>query len=57
VTIEDILVLDANTILVANDNNYPGTGGRGEEVKDNNEFIWLRLGTPLSLAEGVGQAQ
>jgi glycerophosphoryl diester phosphodiesterase len=57
VTIEDVLVLDANTILVANDNNYPGTGGRGEELKDNNEFIWLRLATPLSLAEGVGQAQ
>lgn len=57
VTIEDVLVLDANTILVANDNNYPGTGGRGEEVKDNNEFIWLKLETPLELAEGVGQAQ
>jgi hypothetical protein len=55
VTIEDVLVLDANTILVANDNNYPGTGGRGEEVKDNNEFIWLKLATPLELAEGVGQ--
>jgi hypothetical protein len=57
VTIEDVLVLDASTILVANDNNYPGTGGRGEEVKDNNEFIWLKLATPLELAEGVGQAQ
>jgi hypothetical protein len=57
VTIEDVLVLDANTILVANDNNYPGTGGRGQDVKDNNEFIWLRLATPLELAEGVGRAQ
>ena len=55
VTIEDVLVLDENTILIANDNNYPGTGGRGEEVKDNNEFIWLRLTTPLELARGVGQ--
>lgn len=57
VTIEDVLVLAANTILVANDNNYPGTGGRGEDLKDNNEFIWLKLATPLTLAEGVGQAQ
>jgi hypothetical protein len=57
VTIEDVIVIDENTILVANDNNYPGTGGRGEEVKDNNEFIWLRLAAPLELAERVGQVQ
>jgi hypothetical protein len=57
VTIEDVLVIDESTILVANDNNYPGTGGRGEEVKDNNEMIWLRLAEPLELAEGVGQTQ
>ncbi len=40
VTIEDVIVLDETTILVANDNNYPGTGGRGADVKDNNEIIW-----------------
>jgi hypothetical protein len=57
VTIEDVLVLNENTILVANDNNYPGTGGRGAEVKDNNEMIWLSLQEPLELAEGVGQGQ
>lgn len=57
VTIEDVLVLDESTILVANDNNYPGTGGRGADVKDNNEMIWLKLATPLTLAEGVGSAQ
>jgi glycerophosphoryl diester phosphodiesterase len=54
VTIEDVLVLDANTILVANDNNYPGTGGRGADVKDRNEMIWLKLEKPLTLAAGVG---
>ncbi len=54
-TIEDVLVLDANTLLVANDNNYPATGGRGAQVKDANEFIWLRLPTPLRLAPGVGR--
>ena len=57
VTIEDVLVLDENTILVANDNNYPGSGGRGADVKDNNEIIWLKLATPLTLAEGVGTPQ
>jgi hypothetical protein len=54
VTIEDVLVLDANTILVANDNNYPGTGGRGKDTKDANEMIWLKLEKPLTLAAGVG---
>jgi hypothetical protein len=54
VTIEDVVVLNANTILVANDNNYDGKGGRGAEVKDPNEFIWLRLEKPLTLGAGVG---
>ena len=57
VTIEDVIVLDETTILVANDNNYPGTGGRGKDVKDDNEMIWLKLATPLTLAEGVGMAK
>lgn len=57
VTIEDVLVLDANTILVANDNNYPGTGGRGKDVKDANEMLWLKLEKPLNLAAGVGTPQ
>lgn len=39
VTIEDILVLDNNRLLVINDNNYPGSAGREFGVPDNNEFI------------------
>ena len=54
-TIEDVLVLDANTILVANDNNYPGTGGRGADVKDPNEFLILKLDAPLTLGTGIGR--
>lgn len=50
VTIENVIVLDKKTILVANDNNYPATGGRGKDVKDQNEFIWLKLSTPLNFA-------
>jgi hypothetical protein len=54
VTIEDVVVLNSTTILVANDNNYDGRGGRGADVKDPNEFIWLKLEKPLTLAPGVG---
>ncbi len=54
VTIENVVVLNATTILVANDNNYDGKGGRGKEIKDPNEFIWLKLEKPLRLASGIG---
>lgn len=39
VTIEDLLVLDDNRLLVINDNNYPGSAGREFGVPDNDEFI------------------
>ena len=32
VTIEDVLILNENTILVANDNNYPFSVGRGPDI-------------------------
>jgi glycerophosphoryl diester phosphodiesterase len=48
VTIEDVLVLDERTILVANDNNYPFSIGRPPEI-DNNEIIVLELDQPLAL--------
>ncbi len=60
VTIEDVVVVDKNTILVANDNNYPFSTGRpGNDpqnpVIDNNEIILLKLEKPLDVAPGVGQ--
>ncbi|MEM6253561.1 MAG: glycerophosphodiester phosphodiesterase family protein [Cyanobacteria bacterium P01_D01_bin.156] len=58
VTIEDVLVLDENTILVANDNNYPfsiGRGFTGQEI-DNNEVIVLELDNPLALDSRLGTA-
>jgi hypothetical protein len=55
VTIENVIVLNSTTILVANDNNYDAKGGRGADVKDPNEFIWLKLEKPLTLAAGVGR--
>ncbi|WP_373526673.1 esterase-like activity of phytase family protein [Nostoc sp.] len=62
VTIENVLVVDKNTILVANDNNYPFSTGRpGNDslnpVIDNNEILLLKLEKPLNLAAGLGQPQ
>jgi uncharacterized repeat protein (TIGR01451 family) len=51
-TIESVVVLDANTILVANDNNYPFSIGRPPAI-DNNEIIQLTLDKPLNLATPV----
>lgn len=53
VTIEDVLVLDETTILVANDNNYPFSLGRGPDI-DNNEIIQIELAEPLALADEIG---
>ncbi|MCV2420895.1 esterase-like activity of phytase family protein [Paucibacter sp. DJ2R-2] len=46
VTIESVLVLDENTLLIANDNNYPGTGGR-DLGSDNTEFLKIQLANPV----------
>ncbi len=43
VTIEDLLIVNPTTLLVINDNNYPGTGGRVAGVSDNTEFLMLSL--------------
>jgi hypothetical protein len=52
-TIEDVLVIDSQTILVANDNNYPFSVGRPPAI-DNNEIVVLGLSQPLSLDPRVG---
>lgn len=46
VTIEDVLILDAQTLLVINDNNFPYGGGR-ELASDNTEFLKIRLAKPI----------
>lgn len=48
VTIESVLILDASTLLVINDNNYPGAGGR-DTNSDHTEFLKIRLGRPLDV--------
>ncbi len=52
VTIESVVVIDKNTLLLANDNNYPFSVGRPPEI-DNNEIILLGLDKPLNLATSV----
>ena len=47
VTPECLAVLDARTLLVACDNNYPFSSGRRPGVPDDNEFIRLRLPADL----------
>jgi hypothetical protein len=46
-TTESIQVLDRKHVVVVNDNNFPATGGRGANVPDATEWIWLELQTPL----------
>lgn len=54
VTIEDVVVVDENTILVANDNNYPFSQGREEDI-DNNEAVLIKLDEPLNLDPRLGE--
>ena len=53
VTIEDVVVIDEDTILVANDNNYPFSQGREGDI-DNNEIVLIDLEEPLALDESLG---
>jgi glycerophosphoryl diester phosphodiesterase len=50
VTIEDVYPIDAQTLLVVNDNNYPFSSGRRPgKAPDDNEFIVLHLPTRMQL--------
>ncbi|MCZ2204924.1 glycerophosphodiester phosphodiesterase family protein [Cylindrospermopsis raciborskii] len=54
-TIEDVVVWDNKTIVVANDNNYPFSIGRPPLI-DNNEIVVLELDKALSLDARLGLA-
>ncbi len=46
VTIENVLLLDSRTLLVVNDNNFPGGGGR-LLGSDDTEFLKISLANPV----------
>jgi hypothetical protein len=46
-TIESVMPLNQNVLLVLNDNNYPFSSGRTPNKPDPNEFILIRLDRPL----------
>lgn len=49
-SVEAVRVIDAKTLMVANDNNYPGgASSRDPSKPDNNEFILIRLPAALDL--------
>jgi hypothetical protein len=43
VTPEALAILDARTLLVANDNNYPFSAGRRAGAPDDNEVVRVRV--------------
>jgi hypothetical protein len=44
-TIEDVLPLDAERLLIVNDNNFPFSTGRNPTLPDYNDFIVVRTGS------------
>jgi len=52
-TIEDVEILDARTIAVMNDNNFPAAGGRSATEPDENEYIEITLAEPLRVDRRV----
>jgi hypothetical protein len=54
-TIEDVLVLDNNRLLVIDDNNYPGSAGREFGVSDDNEFIVIHVAPLLDCDAASGR--
>jgi hypothetical protein len=54
VTIENVLLLNPHTLLVANDNNFPYGGGRAL-ASDHTEF--LRIALPNGRGQGHGRGR
>ncbi len=50
VTLEEVIPVDNQTLLIGNDNNYPFSNGRNPNQPEGSEFILVRLDQPLNLA-------
>ena len=49
--VEAVTIVDAQTLLLVNDNNYPGgSPSRDPQRPDANEFVMIRLPKPLAVA-------
>ena len=51
VTIEQLAVLDDHTIVVGNDNNFPGSAGRTPGVPDDNEYALIQVDEDLDVQQ------
>jgi glycerophosphoryl diester phosphodiesterase len=49
ITTEALWPVTRELLVIVNDNNYPGTGGRAKDVKDATEFIRVRLAKPFDV--------
>jgi hypothetical protein len=49
VTIEQIAVLDDHTIVIGNDNNFPGSAGRTAGSPDDNEYAFIQVDEDLDV--------
>lgn len=49
ITIENVMAISRDTILVANDNNYPFSSGRTPGLPDDNEIVLIKLDKPLNV--------
>src|SRR5215471_3573777 len=54
VTIESVIPVSGHILGVLNDNNYPFSAGRRPGQPDDNEFILIRLDTPLPIDSAIG---
>jgi len=49
VTIENVMAVGPDTILVANDNNFPFSSGRTPGLPDDEEIVLIKLDAPLNV--------
>ena len=49
VTIENVMAVGPDTILVANDNNFPFSSGRTPGLPDDEEIVLIKLDAPLDV--------